>query len=185
MSRGLGCNPRPLRSPLAPPRALELRPHAGGPPSQCRCTRRPRPVRAWCVHAHCICPCICPCVCPCVRPCVRRRICPPCICPRCVPASVPALTSSAGRAPARLGPGPGPAASQPGLPRAGGSRGGAARCPGRGRISAAAAATRSSATSAPSARARSFAKPGADHQGAMGNKHSTVYAGRLQFYSYS
>lgn len=28
-SPGLGCNPRPLRSPLAPPRALEPRPHAG------------------------------------------------------------------------------------------------------------------------------------------------------------
>lgn len=29
VSPGLGCNPRPLRSPLAPPRALEPRPHAG------------------------------------------------------------------------------------------------------------------------------------------------------------
>lgn len=58
---------------------------------------------------------------------------------------------------------PGPAAPQPGLPRAGGSRGGAARCPGRGRISAAAAATRGSATSAPSTRARRLKKPGVDH----------------------
>lgn len=155
----------PAAQPVSPAQGAGAATARGGPLGQCRCTRRPRPVRARCVHAHCICPCICPCVCPCVRPCVRRRSCARCICPRCVPASVPALTSSAGRAPARLGPGP--AAPQPGLPRAGGSRGGAARCPGRGRISAAAAAaTRSSATSAPSARARSSAKPGADHQGA-------------------
>lgn len=87
-SPGLGCNPRPLRSPLAPPRALEPRPARGGP-GQCRCTRRPRPVRARCVSPQCICLRICPCV----RPRVRPRICPRCICPRsicprCVPASV-------------------------------------------------------------------------------------------------
>lgn len=106
------CEPRPWLQ--SPPAAQPVSPAQGagaatarGGPGQCRCTRRPRPVRARCVSPQCICLRICPRV----RPRVRPRICPRCICPRCicprsicprcvpasvaasVPASVPALTS--------------------------------------------------------------------------------------------
>lgn len=91
----------PAAQPVSPAQGAGAATARGGP-SQCRCTRRPRPVRARCVSPQCICLRICPRV----RPRVRPRICPRCICPRSicprcvpasvaasVPASVPALTS--------------------------------------------------------------------------------------------